>query len=73
MMAATRIVTFDSATRRLMVDGSEIIREDVNHSPPNKGGLARGRREKTCGLCGKSGHTRASCGQQGVTQERKTR
>ncbi len=65
-MASARVVTYDPSTRRMLVDGAEIVRpvEGEDRSPPNKGGKGRGRRQKTCGLCGLSGHTRATCQRQ---------
>jgi len=65
--AQARSVTFDPATRELRVDGHVQMRgtdhESVTNAPPNKGHKAsmNGRRQKTCGQCGRTGHNRAKC------------
>lgn len=64
-MAKARLVTYDPETRSLVIDGKAEERpSDVeNKSPPNanRKTIGGGRRQITCGLCGRVGHTRQSC------------
>lgn len=71
--ARASLVTYDPATRMLVVDGVSTTRstdhETVTNAPPNKGHKAHmnGRRQKTCGQCGRVGHTRRTCNGQEAT------
>lgn len=65
--ATARPVTYNAATRELRVGGEVQERttdhESITKAPPNKGVKAsrNGKRQKTCGQCGKTGHNRAKC------------
>ncbi len=66
MMATARSVQFDANTRKLMVDGSEVVRptELEKTAPPNRGMITKSRRQRTCGICGQAGHSRPTCNRQ---------
>lgn len=72
LAAPVHKISYDPETRVMLVDGTPTVRklddESSVRSPPNRGTHAGARRQKTCGQCGKAGHTRKKCNGQEASE-----